>query len=339
MRKHIFVALGHHHVINSEKLIENGVIDSGEKILLAGDGIRFQKELWDKVIVADRSFDNKSDSISSQIKSIRSKIQSYKKILNELGPLKDSPVTVYVSYIEDVLSNYLFFLPGPEVKAVVIEDGTLNYYDHSLKNISTLKFRVKQLISYLHGIPFKSYKGHSSGAEYEKVIAQYLSLPDYAFIKRNVRQLPVEREVVDAFSNSLYIIGQESYGNLLGQSFFEGELDKFLDHIRKLDFYQELKTIYYKPHRNGKAFPDSYYESKFHDKEVVVLHDEKTSEFLYFNNLKSKYLASFDSSSLVTIFSRLDKEQRNEVKFFVNPLKEDELVDLFKNLGFSFIEK
>ena len=244
--KNLFVALGQHHVQNFENLIENNLVVEGERILLAGSGLIYDALKWDRVIKAEQSFNNNADSAFSQVAAINSKILSYKKMLSHLSFLKNEPITLYVCYIEDVLTNYLFLSFGKNTQAVIVEDGTLNYYDHSLKNISRLKFLLKQTIAQTHGIPFKKYKGHSSGAEYKHVISQFLTLPKHAFVQKNAKKLPMEKESLPNFSKSLYIIGQESYGTLLGQKFFETALDDFLAQLKKQPFYKEIDTVYYK---------------------------------------------------------------------------------------------
>ena len=337
--KNIFVALGQHHVHNFEKLIENNLVGEGERILLAGSGLIYNSLKWNKIIEAEQSFNNTADSAINQVSAINSKLRSYKKMIDQLSSLKNDAITLYVCYIEDVLTNYLFLSFGKNTQAVIVEDGTLNYYGHSLNNISKLKFLLKQTIAQTHGIPFKKYKGHSSGAEYEHVLSQFLTLPEHAFIKKNARQLPLEKESITTFSNSLYIIGQESYGTLLGQDFFESSLEGFLIRLKNQPFFIDIDTIYYKPHRNGKQFQDSYFTEAFPDKKVIVLRTELTSETLYFEQLHSKYVAAFDSSTLINVYSKLKENDRNQVSFLVHPLKNDELLPLFKNLGFHFLNK
>jgi len=337
--KNLFVALGQHHVQNFENLIDNNLVLEGERILLAGSGLVYNPIKWDRVIMAEQSFNNNADSAFSQVAAINAKIGSYKKMLSHIASLKNEPLTLYVSYIEDVLTNYLFLSFGKNLKAVVVEDGTLNYYDHSLSNISRLKFLLKQTIAQTHGIPFKKYKGHSSGAEYEHVVSQYLTLPQNAYIQKNARQLPLDKISLPAFTNSLYIIGQESYGTLLGQKFFEDELEKFLAQLKKQTFYKEIETVYYKPHRNGKQLPPTFFENIFSEKEVVFLLTEQTSEAIYFEKLHSQYVAGFDSSTLINLYSKIENQEKRQASFFVNPLKNDELVPLFKSLGFQFLNK
>ncbi|WP_417372118.1 polysialyltransferase family glycosyltransferase [Gelidibacter japonicus] len=337
--KNLFVALGQHHVQNFENLIDNGMVGEGERILLAGSGLIYDSFKWDRVIMAEQSFNNNADSAFNQVAAINSKIRSYKKMIGHISSLKNEPIILYVSYIEDVLTNYLFLSFGKSTKAVVVEDGTLNYYDHSLNNISKLKFLLKQNISQLHGIPFKKYKGHSSGAEYEHVISQFLTLPKHAFINKNAKQLPVDKISLSGFKNSLYIIGQESYGTLLGQSFFENALKQFLEQLKRQPFYKEIETVYYKPHRNGRQLSEAFFETVFSEKKFVFLKSEKTSETLYFEELHSRYVAGFDSSTLINIYSKIEDQKKNKVLFLVNPLKNDELVPLFKSLGFQFLNK
>jgi len=337
--KNLFVALGQHHVQNFENLIDNNLVEEGERILLAGSGLIYNSIKWNRVIMAEQSFNNNAESAFSQIAAINSKIRSYKKMLGKISSLKNEQITLYASYIEDVLTNYLFFSFGKNVQAVIVEDGTLNYYDHSLRNISRLKFLLKQTISQAHGIPFKKYNGHSSGAEYKNVKAQFLTLPKHAYITKNANQLPLDKISIRNYTNSLYIIGQESYGTILGQKFFENALKQFLERLKNQAFYNEIDTVYYKPHRNGKQLDKVFFEAIFSEKEVVFLITEQTSETIYFEKLHSRYVAGFDSSTLINLYSKIQGQEKEKVSFFVNPLKNDELVPLFKSLEFQFLNK
>ncbi|WP_203295065.1 polysialyltransferase family glycosyltransferase [Luteirhabdus pelagi] len=336
---HIFVALGQHHVNNFETLLRHELIEQGTYVLMAGADVSYDETMWDRIVNASCSFNNTAKSKLNQVEAIKNKIRIYKGMIGEISDLKSEPVTVYTSYIEDVLSNFLFFSFGTERKAIVVEDGTLNYYDHSLQNISSIKFFLKQAIARLYGINFKRYIGHSSGAGYDHVKKQYITFPEFAFIDRNAEQLPVEKISVAHFSDTLYIIGQESYGNLLGQAFFERALKTYLETLRKQEFYPELNTIYYKPHRNGKQLPKSFFTSVLTDKVFEIVRTPMTSETLYFETLRSKYVAAFDSSTLINIRARLYEKNLSQVQFIVNPLKNDELIPLFKKLNFSFMSE
>jgi hypothetical protein len=335
--KHVFVALGQHHISNFENLIDNRLIKEGETILLSGPDVTCNTEKWDTVIHSKNSFNNNASSVLNRFTSINTKIKTYKNLLKQIGHLKNEMVTVYVCYIEDVLSNYLFFSFGKETKAIIVEDGTLNYYNHSLRNIDRKKFLLKQLFASLHGISFKRYKGHSSGAEYNHVVEQYLRFPKNAFITKNAKQLPVKKETIGNLTNSLFIVGQESYGTLIGQSEFESALNAFLSSIKAHPFYDEIREVYYKPHRNGKQLPTATLINAFPEKDVSIIQTDKTSEEVYFEDLKAMHIAGFDSSTLINIYSKLEAKDNHVVKFYVNPLKNDELVPLFKNLNFTFL--
>lgn len=335
--KHIFVALGQHHVNNFENIIKNNLIGTGETILMAGPDVVIDHERWDEMVISKKSFNNKAPSVLFQVFSINAKIRTYRNLIKRIAHLKNEQVTVYICYIEDVLSNYMFFSFSKDIKAVIIEDGTLNYYNHTLRNIDKKKFLLKQLFAAVNGVSFKNYKGHSSGAEYAHVKAQYLTFPESSIIKTNAKQLPIEKEILQELSNSLFIIGQEAYGNLIGQNQFETALHSFMNRLRTQPFYKEITTVYYKPHRNGKQLLENIFSESFPEKNVKVIHTSKTSEELYFEDIKAKYIACFDSSTLINIYSKLEDKDRNTIHFYVNPLKNDELIPLFKNLKFTFL--
>ena len=101
-------------------------------------------------------------------------------------------------------------------------------------------------------------------------------------------------------------------------------MEMFLERLKKQPFYSEVRQIYYKPHRNGKQLPPELISEAFAEKKVTVVRTEKTSETLYFEELHSKYLAAFDSSTLINIFAKVSENDRRAMSFCVNPLKNDE---------------
>ncbi|HET8810834.1 MAG TPA: hypothetical protein VFM65_11295 [Flavobacteriaceae bacterium] len=333
----IFIAIGQNHVNNFEKLIQEQLVTSGINVLVSGSNVVFDAKYWDQTIISDRSFNNKSTSLIEQVSSITKKIKSYKTLIEQIDPLKSAATTIYISYIEDVLSNYLFFSFKPKVSIVVVEDGTLNYYDHSLKNIDTLKFKLKKIISFLFGIPFKKYAGHSSGAEDPRVTAQYLTFPKLAFVSKNAIQLPIERKEVPNLIDDLYFIGQESYGQLLGKEKFEELLKEMFSALKQAPFYEKVKKVYYKPHRNGTQIPKGVLRKVFDGKKIEIVNSALSSEDFYFEKAPCKHIAGFDSSTFPNIYSKLTDNDRKKVVFYVYPVNH-ELTLLFEKLNFVFLK-
>lgn len=336
---HIFVALGQNHINKFEDLIKNNCLEEGQKILLAGSNVFVNEKVWDKTIISNASFNNNATSSFKQLLTIIKKIKAYSGIIKQLEQYKTGSVTVYVSYIEDVLSNFIFFNFNKKAKAIVVEDGTLNYYNHSYKNINKIKFNFKKVFARLHKIKFQKYKGHSSGAEYSHVISNFVIFPEHAFVKTNAKQLPIKLAKINKPLNALYIIGQEPYGNILGQKEFEKKLTLFFNSIKAQNFYKKLDKIYYKPHRNGTQMPVTFLTSSFEGKELQVLISDKTSEELFFEEIPCAYICSFDSSSLSTIYSKLPEKMRINFNFYVYSLLDNELIYLFKKLNFNFLNK
>lgn len=335
---HLFVGLGQKHVDNFEVLISNKTLGEGTFVLIAAKGLIINEMCWDKTIIASQSFDNTAASKLQQLKAISVKAKEYSRIVKQLKHFKKIPLTIYVAYIEDILSNYLFFNFNKEAKVIVIEDGTLNYYKHTIENIDPLKFKLKQLVARRHGLSFKKYKGHSSGASYDKVIAQYLSLPKEAYLSKKAKQLPLFEQPLDKVKNNLYIIGQEAFGAIIGQQRFMEALDSYFKALTEQPFYQDVSIIYYKPHRNGVRITQEFIASFFPDKEIQIIKTKKTAESFYFDEVQCTHISSFNSSTLLNIYAALQQEDKEKIGFYTYPLVSDELVPLFKKLNFKFLK-
>ncbi|MEX0997214.1 MAG: hypothetical protein WDZ45_09225 [Flavobacteriaceae bacterium] len=334
---HLFVALGQNHIIKFESLIKNEYVEDGQKILLGGSNVTVNKQIWDKTILSKTSFNNNASSFFEQFVTIKSKIKSYSEIINQLNEYKNDDITVYVSYIEDVLSNFIFLNFNKNSKGVVVEDGTLNYYDHSFKNINKVKFYLKKIISLYYKIKFQKYQGHSSGADYSHVCSNFLTFPEHAFVAKNAKPLPLKKEIISKPINALYIIGQEPFGNVLGLEKFYKVLNDFFCTLKNQTFYADIEKIYYKPHRNGVQLTEAYLKSFFIEKELKVIYSEKTSEELFFEEITCIYISSFNSSSLTTIYSKLPENEKSNFNFYVYPIINNELANLFQKLNFNFL--
>lgn len=336
--KHIFIAIGQTHLNNFELLLNNKLVPKKDAILVLDTNIIYDKTLWKTVIKAPESFNNNSSSRIQRISAISNKVKSYASIIKKLKPYKDEKSRIYLSYIEDILSNYMFFSFSKNAEIVVVEDGTLNYYNHTLADINPLKFRVKKIISQIIGVPFKRYKGHSSGANYDTVVEQYLTFPKQAIIQKNIKQLPVEKTPINNTINALYIVGQEGSCNLIGLEPFTKALDGFFKCLVNEPFYKTIDTIHYKPHRNGVRLEQSFLQNYFPDKKLHLVSTTKTAEDLFFEDLPCRYISSFSSSTLINIYSRLRREDLSKINFSVYPLESNELLHLFKKLNFNFIK-
>lgn len=336
---HIFVALGQNHINNFESLLRHQCIDAGTYVLIAPHGVSVHHSLWNTTIIASGSFDNQANGRVQQISAILAKAKEYKSIIQKLATYKDNPITIYVAYIEDILSNYLFFSYKKEASIVIVEDGTLNYYNHTLTNISGIRFKLKQAIAKYRGIPFKKYKGHSSGASDPRVKAQYLTFPKEAFESKKAKQLPIKSYDIESLSNNLYIVGQEAFGNVIGQELFLQELSSYFKLLSEQPFCQEVSIIYYKPHRNGVRISKDFIQQFFPEKKIHMLHSKKTSEMLYFEELTCRYISSFNSSTLMNIYAAMKDNTKTKVTYYVYPLMTDELTMLFKKLNFKFLKE
>ncbi len=335
---HFFVALGQNHLNNFEKLIDNGLIGNGQKILIAASNVLFDPRAWDRTFISQKSFDNKSASMMEQLSAIQSKIKVYKGLIDRLAEFRSESAVIYIAFIEDILSNFMFFSFSPHAKIVVVEDGTLNYYDHSFDDIDKIKFNLKKYIAKYYGIPFCKYSGHSSGAEDPRVAAQYLTFPKQAFILKNACQLPIKTIPLPKIHNSLYIIGQEAYAREMDKERFKEKIHAFFMAIKRQKFYGGIKKIYYKPHRNAAWIPEELLNRIFDEKRIELVDTKLTAEDHFFEKAPCRFLTGFDSSVFLNIYSKLTEQDKPEIKFYVCPINK-KMTPLFEKLCFEFIGK
>lgn len=332
----IFVGIAQNQVDIHQNLIKQLGKENEYNILVTSELITYDNEMFQKVISSGRSFNNNATTNIERLESIIYKTRHYKKIVKQLYDYKKvKDITLYFCYIEDILTNHLFFYFNKNIKAIVVEDGTLNYYNHTIKNISKLTFTLKTLIAYLYGVKIKKYKGHSSGVDYDKVECQYVRLPNSAISVKKSKQLEIEKVEVNNFSNSVLIIGQEPLEDHIGENEYYRQIVYLLTKIKELKGYNSLDKIYYKPHRNGKNINRELLNSII--KNIVFLDSNTPLENMYINELKSKYIFGFKSSAAINIYMRLTEESRRKLKFNMLLTKDDALKALFVKLNFNIL--
>jgi hypothetical protein len=331
----IFVGLSKNQISSYEEIIKSKESSNCQNILISNKTLKNNFELWDRIIYAEQSFNNQSTSSLSELKNISFKIKQYKKIIKDLSSFrKEKKITLYFTYIEDILTNYLFFSFNKNMKGVVVEDGTLNYYPHTIKSLSSKKVFLKWLISNLFNVRFKYYKGHSSGIEYKKVIKQYVRAPELSqfpdkSVKLNYPKIKIK------ITDTILIIGQEGYINQFGEERYLNNLKDLAKLIQSNSRYSQLEKIYYKPHRNGKRIDLKQFKTLFFKKEVVCLESDEPLEDLFFNKLGSKYIYSFDSSALLNIYLESEDSVKKELSFNVFLRYNNLLEPIFKKFKFN----
>lgn len=333
----IFTGLSQNQINSFEKLIlSNRVI--GGKILISNSFLSFDNKLWDEVILSNLSFNNNSENTFSSIKNIIIKILEYKKIIKKIKKYKtEKEISIYFTYIEDVITNYLALSFNKNIIGYVIEDGTLNYYNHTIKSLSKKKYLLKWIISNLLGIRFKTYNGHSSGIEYSHVKKQYVRLPELSMFPEKSELLEYNNYKID-ITNTILIIGQEAYINTDGIDRYHYSLEKLISIINENHNLDKIKNVYYKPHRHGQRINYSELESKFKKGQLIVLDSNTPLEDIYFNELKSFEIYGFDSSALVNIYLELDNEIKSKINFNVLLSYNDKLENLFKKFNFKIFK-
>lgn len=337
----IFLGLSQQQVNIFQSFFLKKVVGGKDKnILITDAAYNVDAPKWNEIYYTQARINNQAGSFIARVIGIISKIKSYKKTVKQIKKYKhEGEVTLYCSTIEDVLSNYLFFYFNKHINAVIIEDGILNYYWHTHKNLSPVVLILKKLIALCYGINFKSfYKGHTSGISYDKALYQYVREPDYSISPKKSKLLQTPSRNISALTNSILIIGQEPYANLRGKTFFNRKLEQLISFVKISPYYESSKTIFYKPHRHGPRISEAFFENSFFGKEVCFLKAEDVLEDLYFSTLKSKTVFSFDSSAVLNIYLECPLEVRSGMDVNLLPIAGKDLVDLFKKFNFKLLD-
>jgi len=332
----VFIGLSNNQISNYELLLPKL---RGDFNILVTENTAYNNEIgFCKIIFAEDSLKNQASGFLNSLKNIVNKIKVYKKVIIQLKEYKNvNDIRLYFTYVEDILTNYLLFSFNRKLKGIVVEDGVLNYYNHDINYLSSSKVFLKKILSDLYGVPFKKYKGHSSGIEYEHVLKQYVRAPNLSLFPEKSKRLPHLRKTVN-LTNTILIVGQEPYINLFGYTAFIKEQKLLFNYIINSIEYKTVSKIYYKPHRNGKRIHNDAVFNKFLDKELVFLSAEESLEDLYFSKLGSKFIYSFDSSALMSIFLEADDDIQEKIQFKVLPKFTKQLKNVFNKLKFIVLE-
>ncbi|MFV9549506.1 hypothetical protein [Algibacter sp. PT7-4] len=328
----IYIALSAHHVMYCESISK--INTSHNNILITLEGIKFDKSIFNSVIFVGHSVYNQSNSKVEKIKNIFYKIKSYKKVVNKLKHLKNNKnITVYFSSLEDVLSNYLLLNFSKDTQGVVFEDGMLNYYEHTINDVSAINFKLKKIIALLHGLSYTNYKGHTSGIDYDRVKYQLVRVPELSIRPNKSKTLPLVKYNSFKLNDDILIVGQEPYGNIYGKDFYLEKIKQLIDLIKLDSEFTENKQIFYKPHRHGPRIKASFLDNNFKNT-VTYIEDNISIENIYFNKIRCKNIYTIDSSAVFSIFQDAPQDVRNQLKISVMPFKKSTLTLLFSKLNF-----
>lgn len=331
----IYIGLSKNQISSYEAIIKDKIKTNCQNILISNKTLKNDSKCWDKVIYAKESFNNQSSGRLSQLTNITLKIKQYKEIIKELSFYKkETNITLYFTYIEDILTNFLLFSFNKNMKGIVVEDGTLNYYPHTMKSLSQKKVFLKWMLSNLYNVRFKFYKGHSSGIEYPNVVKQYVRVPELSqFPEKSVKLSYPTRKL--NVTNTVLIIGQEGYINQQGENRYTNNLKDLGKLVQLQKNYSQIDRIYYKPHRNGKRIDFEQFKTLFLSKEVIYLDSDEPLEDLFFSKLGSKYIYSFDSSALLNIYLESEDSVKEELDFNVLLRYNDLLKPIFQKFKFN----
>lgn len=333
----IFIALSTHHVKYCEKIAQQQ--KKATNILITSRDFEVDKTIFDRLIYLKSKAYNQSDSTVSKIKTIIKKASVYKDVVAQLRDLRNkAQLRVYFSSLEDMLSNHMLFYFSRNIEGVVIEDGVLNYYMHTLEEVSQFNFLVKRLIALAYGIKIKPYIGHTSGIDYDKVKYQLVRQPNFAIKPEKSRQLPQEKRKLTELSNNNLIVGQEPYGSMFGSDVYISKLKKLLTQVIGSDNYSATHKIYYKPHRHGPRLDFEALKRDFKNHNLIYVDDDTSMEDLYFDKLKCRNIYTFDSSAVFSIYSEAPLQLKEQINITVMPFYKSVLNPLFKKLNFTIIE-
>ncbi len=334
----IFIGLSQSQINNHSLVIKQLKLEHETNVLLSSKDLSYNTKLFSEVHSYDGNFDNKSTNLFEELNNITKKIKNYKKLIRKIKHYKDETnIQLFFSYVEDILSNHLLLSFNKNITGIVVEDGVLNYYNHTLNNISSLKFSIKYLVSNILGLRFKKYKGHSSGVNFSKVTTQFVKHPTLSVCPEKSKQLVSPSKSIQEFSNSLLIIGQEPLEKIIGNTLYYNALTTIFDNVKQLMELKKIETIYYKPHRNGSPIKTDFIKKYFNENEITIVKSNETIEDFYFKQLKSKYIFSFNSSATLNIYTILNHNERKNLLFTVYLDKSDTLVTLFKSFGFNVV--
>lgn len=331
----LFVGISRNQVISYETILITEKNKKHINVLITSSTLSVEHNLWNEIIYVKESFNNQSFNVVSSIKNILSKIKTYKKLIAQLQPYKNKEqITLYFTYIEDILTNYLLLSFNDKIVGIVVEDGTLNYYPHTIHSISKKKIFLKWFLSNILGIRFKLYKGHSSGIEYKHVLKQYVRVPELSVFPKKSVPLPYffKKPVL---SNTALIIGQEAYINMHGKKLYNKRLLELISLLKEDPDFRFISKIYYKPHRHGERIDYSIFDRLFKETNFEVLDEQDPLESLYFNKLGSKFIYSFDSSAILNIYLEIDDSLKEQIHFNVLLKYNSQLKPIFEKFKFK----
>ncbi len=328
----IFVGLSQNQLDNFELVIKQMRIEKEENILLTSGTLTFNRNLYKKVFTVDTSFDNRSGNAWQALVNINRKIKAYKKLIEKIEPYRTaSGLRVFFSYIEDVLSNHMALSFNKRAVGIVVEDGILNYYHHTIKSLPRHKVLLKYLLSNLNGVRFRWYKGHSSGIDYPHVEKQYVRLPELSIRPEKSRKLEVPPVHIDRFTPTLVVVGQEAMEGKIGSRKYYRQMSVLFDKVVEIVNKHRVEKVYYKPHRHGKRLKKTFLNEKLRGIPYEILSASAPLENLYFDRLKSRFVVGFNSSAIINISIQLAR--RDALHAYVFMKKDDMLREIFAKLN------
>lgn len=202
---------------------------------------------------------------------------------------RGSEFDVYMPHPGHILSNYLFFVPAPQKKIYLYEDGLLNYYDAVVVN--SFVGKTKRFLAYIGGLRYRDYAGHLAGYDAGRYDGAFLTMPDQAVRKDRLgalHRLEYEIRKIPLNSKTILFLDQDVSSRVSHET-RQACVATMLEH-----FPPDVYAYYYKPHHDhGSRFVESM--------QCLVPELRALPAEMLIDQLRPSHAISFFSSALMNI--------------------------------------
>lgn len=310
-------------------------LHSGKAILINPGDFHVNTDKWDVVVQGELDLTYKVSSLVKKFLFQVKKFISYKRFLKKVSKKLtfDESYDMYYCNLDDVLTNHLYqkLISNNSNRFIVVEDGILNYY-HPKRDLKVL-YR-KKFFSSLLSIDFEIFTNHPTNVESERIVKQYVRLPEKAIAAAKSVKLPYKSISYQELEDVLLIIGQDIMHNTsLGEEYYIERVKKLFSNIVQLE--GKKKRVIYKPHRNGNIeLAKNILFQTFSNHEVLM--DITPIEELI-EAISPKSIYSFESSAMLNLKLSLknDKVKMGVLSFYEH---DTSLISLYRELGIKILK-
>ncbi|WP_158014403.1 polysialyltransferase family glycosyltransferase [Thauera phenolivorans] len=169
-------------------------------------------------------------------------------IFIHLSSRRKTLVDIYIPHPGHIFTNYLFHTEKLRKRLFIYEDGLLNYVDTNSKSLFVT--RLKRLLSYIVGLPYTDYSGHTAGYDIRCYDGAFLTMPERAVRKDRlgkIHNLNTARPPISTIARRILFLDQDVSGYIT-----ETNRQECIE--RMLNTYP-LGTFeyHYKPHHDFKS--------------------------------------------------------------------------------------